>query len=374
MHVEKYNARAIGRMFNHYERQEGDGVKRGNPAIDPARTHLNYNLASEIQPLSGTEFIQKRLENVKVQKRADVVKFCDCIVNPPADLPAERHREFFQHAFDFLADRYGRNNVVSAHVHLDETSPHMHFAFVPVVKNTGKSSGRFPEKLCAKDVVTRQDLQTLHPDTQRYLQEKMQCPVRMLNGATVGGARTVAELKRQELQLVVERLQSVIDGLQEAENIAKSSTSAVEPRTYRAYKAEERGILFTHKEAVPVPGYVTIASKDLQTLVESVKNGQTVQSMQDSVKTALEAVSVGNSLYAMRKQIAKLEQQVTAEHQRASKSAEMLDCWKQAVGNVDSKLHHAISVLMDGEAVAPERKDIMAVYNAGRSGDFQRKR
>ena len=33
MHVEKYNARAIGRMFNHYERQEGDGVKRGNPAF-----------------------------------------------------------------------------------------------------------------------------------------------------------------------------------------------------------------------------------------------------------------------------------------------------------------------------------------------------
>ena len=374
MHVEKYNARAIGRMFNHYERQEGDGVKRGNPAIDPARTHLNYNLASEIQPLSGTEFIQKRLENVKVQKRADVVKFCDCIVNPPADLPAERHREFFQHAFDFLADRYGRNNVVSAHVHLDETSPHMHFAFVPVVKNTGKSADRFPEKLCARDVVTRQNLQTLHPDTQRYLQEKMQCPVRMLNGATVGGARTVAELKRQELQLVVERLQSVIDGLQKAESIAKSSTSAVEPRTYKAYKVEERGILFTHKEAVPVPGYVTIASKDLQTLVESVKNGQTVQSMQDNVKTALEAVSGGDSLYAMRKQIAKLEQQVTAEHQRASKSAEMLDCWKQAVGNVDSKLHHAISVLMDGEAVVPSRDDIIALYQAGRGRDFQRKR
>lgn len=374
MHMEKYQSRAIGRMFNHYERQEGDGVKRGNPAIDPARTHLNYNLASEIQPLSGTEFIQKRLENVKVQKRADVVKFCDCIVNPPADLPAERHREFFQHAFDFLADRYGRNNVVSAYVHMDETSPHMHFAFVPVVKNTGKSAGRFPEKLCAKDVVTRQDLQTLHPDTQRYLQEQMQCPVHLLNGATAGGAKTVAELKRQELQLVVERLQSVIDGLQKAESIAKSSTSAVEPRTYKAYKAEERGILFTHKEAVPVPGYVTIASKDLQTLVESVENGQTVQSMQDSVKTALEAVSGGNSLYAMRKQIAKLEQQVTAEHQRASKSAEMLDCWKQAVENVDSKLHHAISVLMDGEAVVPTRDDIIALYQAGRSRDFQRKR
>lgn len=76
----------------------------------------------------------------------------------------------------------------------------------------------------------------------------------------------------------------------------------------------------------------------------------------------------------MRKQIAKLEQQVTAEHQRASKSAEMLDCWKQAVGNVDSKLHHAISVLMDGEAVVPSRDDIIALYQAGRGRDFQRKR
>lgn len=373
MHVEKYNARAIGRMFNHYERQDGDGVKRGNTSIDPARTHLNYNLAAEMQPFSGAKFVRKRLEGVKVQKRSDVIRFCDCIVNPPADLPAERHKEFFRHAFDFLADRYGRNNVVSAYVHLDETSPHMHFAFVPVVKNTGKSAGRFPEKLCARDMVTRQDLQTLHPDAQRYIQDKMKCTVRMLNGATAGGARTVAELKRQELQAVVERLQSVIDGLQEAEKVA-GTTSAVEPKTYRAYKAEERGMLFTHQEAVPVPGYVTIASKDLQRLIDSVKNGQTVQSMQDRIKTALEAVSGENSSYSMRKRIAKLEQQVTAEQQRVSKSAEMLDCWKQAVENADSKLHHAISVLMDGEAVAPERKDIMAVYNAGRSGDFQRKR
>ena len=34
MHVEKYNARAIGRMFNHYERQEGDGVIPPNRVND----------------------------------------------------------------------------------------------------------------------------------------------------------------------------------------------------------------------------------------------------------------------------------------------------------------------------------------------------
>lgn len=93
--------------------------------------------------------------------------------------------------------------------------------------------------------------------------------------------------------------------------------------------------------------------------------------MQDSLKATLEAVTGENSPYEMSKSIADLQKKLKAEQQRASKSAEMLDCWKEAVANVDSKLCHAISVLMDGEPVAPERKDIMAIYNAGRGGRCQ---
>ena len=45
----------------------------------------------------------------------------------------ERMQElFFEETYAFLSERYGAQNVISAYVHLDERSPHMHFAFVPV--------------------------------------------------------------------------------------------------------------------------------------------------------------------------------------------------------------------------------------------------
>ena len=63
-------------------------------------------------------------------------KRCECdgylVVTAPKDLPEQEHKAFFQASYDFLQQRYGRENVVSAYVHMDEVTPHMHFAFVPV--------------------------------------------------------------------------------------------------------------------------------------------------------------------------------------------------------------------------------------------------
>ncbi len=41
---------------------------------------------------------------------------------------------FFQRAADFLIDRVGRENIVSAVVHMDEKTPHLHLTFVPLTK------------------------------------------------------------------------------------------------------------------------------------------------------------------------------------------------------------------------------------------------
>jgi len=58
-------------------------------------------------------------------------------------------REFFENSYNFLCDRYGKENVISATVHMDERTPHMHFNFVPVTPD-----GR----LSAKDVLTKSSL------------------------------------------------------------------------------------------------------------------------------------------------------------------------------------------------------------------------
>lgn len=47
---------------------------------------------------------------------------------------------YFQRAADFLIQRIGRENVISAVVHMDEKTPHMHLTFVPLTKDNRLSA------------------------------------------------------------------------------------------------------------------------------------------------------------------------------------------------------------------------------------------
>ena len=156
-HVAKYSKGAMGHMMAHYDRSKDCGDN-----VDKERTHLNYNEAAH-QQLTQLEFIHKRLSEVQVHNRKDVNVMCDWVVTAPKDFLAEhpdREREFFDSAYRFLEAKYGKENVISAHVHKDEVTPHMHFAFVPVVYDQKKE--RF--KLSAKECVTRGDLKSFHSE------------------------------------------------------------------------------------------------------------------------------------------------------------------------------------------------------------------
>lgn len=192
--VAKYTKSTSGHMCAHYERKKdanGEYIKFHNQEIDPKRTHLNYNLAPDHDQI---EFIQKRTGEVKCLKRENVNVMCSWVVTVPKDLPSDRHKDFFRNTYEFLAKKYGEENVISAYVHMDEVTPHMHFAFVPVV--TDKKKGIL--KVSAKEAVQRADLEHFHTDLQQYLENTMKCPVNVLNGATKNGAKTVAELKAEE--------------------------------------------------------------------------------------------------------------------------------------------------------------------------------
>lgn len=166
-HVEKYTAGAAGHMLNHYARTP---VKeRGNENIKPELTALNWNAAAEDQPLNPGEFMRRRLKNIRVQNRKDVNVLCDWVVTKPQNLPDKYNRAFFESAYRFMRDRYGVKNVVSAYVHYDEVTPHMHFAFVPVAPDKKRGG----EKLCAKEVVNRADLKSFHTELQAALERDL---------------------------------------------------------------------------------------------------------------------------------------------------------------------------------------------------------
>lgn len=192
MHVAKYNKSATGHMCAHYERRKddrGEYIKFGNQNIDLSRTHLNYNLAPEHDQI---EFIRQRTSEVKCQKRADVNIMCDWVVTAPEGLDRGHLKEFFKASYDFFEKRYGQENVISAYVHMDETTPHMHFAFIPVVFDKKKEI----YKVSAKQLLTKTELKRMHPDLTRHLKEEYSWGrnLKILNGATAGGNRTVAEM------------------------------------------------------------------------------------------------------------------------------------------------------------------------------------
>lgn len=193
-HVEKYKASALGHMLAHYNRSTP-----ANKDIDRSRTEQNYNLAPERGDL--LKFINSRLaDGVKVQQRADVIKLCDWVVTMPKDLPPEKEQAFFANTYDFLVNKYGERNVVCAYVHKDESTPHMHFAWLPVVQEKKNKKRLGQEKLSAKECITRSDLQKFHQQLQDYLEQKLNCQVKILNEATKDGNKSIADLKRHSQQ------------------------------------------------------------------------------------------------------------------------------------------------------------------------------
>ena len=189
--VEKFSAGAVRNQLRHNRREIEHS---GNPDIDPSRQGQDYVLSPD--------------RGMSDYNRDDVKVMAGWVVTAPQDLDPERYDDFFCATYDFLANRYGEENVVQAIVHDDEGGqPHLHFCFIPVEEDLKHEQGY---KICANDVLDRRELRNFHPDLQRYLNEHGLEDARVMTGVTKrqGGNRTVAQLKaerKQEYQQEVER-------------------------------------------------------------------------------------------------------------------------------------------------------------------------
>lgn len=221
-HLAKYARPACGHMLAHYGREKndkGEFARYARQEIDPSRSGQNYNLAPE-RGCSQMAFIEKRLSEVSHSKRKDLVVMCDWVITLPqyersdgllGSFDRERiERTFFERAYRFMADRYGEENVISSYVHKDETTPHMHFAFVPAVEDAKKGG----LKVSGKDCVNRYDLQTFHTDLEKHLDSFPDWHFEVLNEATKDGNKTVAELKMQTNKEKIDQQKLELDFLE----------------------------------------------------------------------------------------------------------------------------------------------------------------
>lgn len=203
LHVEKFPKTAVGHMLCHYNRI---AMNCGNENINYSRSELNYNLAPK-KDMDDFSYYKQRLSQVKCQNRADVKTLCDWIITlPKRDFTEAEEKKFFQSAYDFMIKRYEEKNCISAWVHKDEAGqPHLHFAFIPICLDRKKQI----EKVSAKEVITRNDLRVIHKEMSRHMEQVFGRDIGILNGATAGGNKAIAELKAKELRADISTLEKV---------------------------------------------------------------------------------------------------------------------------------------------------------------------
>lgn len=240
-HVAKYTRGGIQGLSIHLDRKTSN---HSNKDIDASKTHLNYDLNQTAGDTISR--LNKRLEQVYCMNRKDVKPVADWIVTLPKELEdktADEQKEFFQETKNFLDKQYGEENNISANVHLDETTPHMHYAFVPVVYDKKKER----EKVSAKLVLTRNHLKTFHDDLDKHLKAKIPHIYErgVVNGQTVGveSVKELKQLKTQEKALNAE-IDKLTKQRNDVQNEIKAKNKEVDSINFQTFDIEKKPVAF----------------------------------------------------------------------------------------------------------------------------------
>lgn len=135
----KHKGGASKALSAHHERTKE--IYASNPDIDAEHTMQNYHLVTP--RWSYEQEIRHRIRTAGCRVRKDSVKFVDTLVTVSPEF-AKAHKaemqEYFSRAFNFLKERVGEENIISAVVHMDEKTPHLHLCFVPLTKDNRLSA------------------------------------------------------------------------------------------------------------------------------------------------------------------------------------------------------------------------------------------
>lgn len=197
-----------------------------NPQIDKSKTCLNYHtMPYEKKYLS---FIDERIKQLSLRRKIkdDAVLITSFILGSDKEffdrITAKQQKQFFADCTDFFSERYGNENVVSAVVHLDESTPHLHLNLMPVTDC----------RLCAKVLFDRTALRDLQTDFYETVGKKYGLE-RGKEGSTAKHLDTIAYKTKK----MTEAAEAKIREAEEAQTAAKPVKELLE--SYESARSEK---------------------------------------------------------------------------------------------------------------------------------------
>lgn len=140
----KYKGPEIGHIEAHNERTKEKYAS--NPDVDTSRSHLNFHLVTPERKYRAEA--EKQIADAKCRTRSDSVRVVEALITASPEFFAGKKdsavKAYFAEALDFIGKHQAKDTIISAVIHMDEKTPHMHLCFVPLTED---------KRLSAKDIV-----------------------------------------------------------------------------------------------------------------------------------------------------------------------------------------------------------------------------
>ena len=136
----KYKGPEIGRIEAHNERIKEKYAS--NPDVDTSRSHLNFHLLN-----IGSGYrkeAERQIKDAGCRVRSDSVRVVEALITASPEFFKGKKkaevREFFDYALDFMKQEQDPKTFISAVVHMDEATPHLHLSIVPLTADNRLSA------------------------------------------------------------------------------------------------------------------------------------------------------------------------------------------------------------------------------------------
>ena len=149
----KYKRENLKGIYRHDERRNKN---YSNANIDKEKSYLNYSIKSP-QYSYEKEFEQIRKQyNLKGQIKTVSNIACEYIITSDNEffnrIGEKETRRFFETAYKFVCEykNLGEQYILSAKIHNDEDTPHLHLVFLPVVHTKDKKGNAIDKLACSE--------------------------------------------------------------------------------------------------------------------------------------------------------------------------------------------------------------------------------
>ena len=169
-----YKKDNLAGLYKHNERKN---TNYSNKEIDKSRSANNYSIKTCTTTYTNT--IKKLQEDYNLQGR--IIKTtnvaCELIITSDKEfferIGKEETKRYFQTAYNFVANYkgLGEQYILSAKVHMDETTPHLHIVFVPVVHKKGKNGSMINKIACSEYWKGKDSYRELQDDFFQYIKD-----------------------------------------------------------------------------------------------------------------------------------------------------------------------------------------------------------